>query len=59
MCQRILCELCQKPSYSGCGKHVEQVLRGVPLEGRCQCMSHAAESIKRLAQPAVAYESLR
>jgi len=37
MCRRIRCEQCQKPTYSGCGKHVEQVLRGVSAADRCTC----------------------
>jgi hypothetical protein len=37
MCRRIRCEQCQKPTFAGCGKHVDQVLRDVPLEARCQC----------------------
>lgn len=41
MCRRILCEKCQKPSFAGCGKHVEQVLRGVPEPERCHCQQAA------------------
>jgi hypothetical protein len=37
MCQRVTCEKCGKPSYVGCGDHVEQVLGDVPPEKRCQC----------------------
>jgi hypothetical protein len=37
MCRRIQCEHCQKLTYAGCGKHVEQVLRGVQELDRCQC----------------------
>ena len=28
---------CGKPTWAGCGAHVEQALRGVPPEKRCQC----------------------
>ena len=59
MCRRILCELCQKPTYAGCGKHVDQVLRGVPHEDRCHCMSHASATMKMIAPAATAYESPR
>jgi hypothetical protein len=59
MCQRKLCEQCQKPTYSGCGKHVEQVLRAVPVEDRCHCMALGSTSIKYVGQPATAYESPR
>jgi hypothetical protein len=37
MCQRVQCEKCGKPSWVGCGKHVEQVLKGVAEQDRCQC----------------------
>ena len=26
MCRRVTCSLCGKPSFAGCGAHVEQVL---------------------------------
>lgn len=37
MCQRVTCDRCGKPSYAGCGAHVEQVLGDVPPKQRCQC----------------------
>jgi hypothetical protein len=37
MCQRVVCRQCGKPTWSGCGKHVEDVLRDVPPAQRCQC----------------------
>ena len=37
MCQRVTCHTCGKPTYRGCGMHVEQVLAGVPQDGRCRC----------------------
>jgi hypothetical protein len=37
MCSRTNCRDCGLASWSGCGAHVEQVLRGVPLEQRCSC----------------------
>jgi hypothetical protein len=42
MCRRIECEQCQKPTYAGCGKHVEQVLRGVNSSDRCSCREQAS-----------------
>lgn len=44
MCRRIRCEQCQKPSFAGCGKHVEVVLKDVALEDRCQCASEAKKA---------------
>jgi hypothetical protein len=37
VCQRITCERCGKPTWTGCGAHIEQALKGVPPEQRCQC----------------------
>lgn len=42
MCRRIQCEQCHKPTFAGCGKHVEQVLRGVIDADRCQCKARAS-----------------
>lgn len=42
MCQRITCRKCGKPSFSGCGRHVESVLGDVPPAERCQ--GHQAET---------------
>lgn len=36
MCYRRRCDICNKLTYGGCGKHVEQVLEGVPQQERCQ-----------------------
>jgi hypothetical protein len=37
MCQRITCSSCGKPSFAGCGRHVEAVLGDVPPADRCHC----------------------
>ena len=37
MCQRVQCSTCKKPSFVGCGRHVDQVLGDVPPEQRCRC----------------------
>jgi hypothetical protein len=29
--------VCKKPSYAGCGRHVEEVLGDVAPEDRCRC----------------------
>lgn len=46
MCQRIQCRNCSKPTYSGCGRHVEQVLGDVPASARCQCRTKRAAETK-------------
>jgi len=42
MCQRVKCSSCGKPSYVGCGRHVEQVLADVPVAERCHCREDRA-----------------
>lgn len=37
MCRRIECATCGRPSFAGCGAHIEQVLSDVPPGQRCQC----------------------
>lgn len=37
MCARVTCEHCNKPTWSGCGQHVEEALAGVPEADRCTC----------------------
>ncbi len=36
MCQRVTCNICSKPTWAGCGAHVESVLGDVPMADRCQ-----------------------
>lgn len=36
MCRAVTCRTCGKPTWAGCGEHVEQVLGSVPLDERCQ-----------------------
>lgn len=42
MCSRATCRTCGKPTWSGCGQHVESALAGVPAADRCQ--GHAKPS---------------
>ncbi len=37
MCRRVTCATCHKPTFTGCGQHVEQVLADVPKKDRCAC----------------------
>lgn len=37
MCVRITCAVCEKPTWKGCGEHIEEALAGVALENRCRC----------------------
>ncbi len=47
MCRRITCPTCGKPSYAGCGMHIEAVLGDVPKNERCKCRE-AAEGLPGL-----------
>lgn len=35
MCSKVTCRQCGKPTWSGCGEHIEQALAGVPQSERC------------------------
>ncbi len=43
MCRRVTCSTCGKPTFSGCGMHVEQVLGDVRPEDRCACHAKSAK----------------
>lgn len=50
MCRRITCNSCGKPTWAGCGAHVEQVLGDVPKSARCVCRDKAPkDSAKKTA----------
>ena len=44
MCRRVECTKCGRPTYAGCGQHVEQVLGDVAPADRCRCRETRAES---------------
>jgi hypothetical protein len=35
MCQAVICPICGKTTWAGCGRHVDQVMRDVPASQRC------------------------
>jgi len=35
MCRKVTCSTCSKPTFEGCGQHVETALDGVKIEERC------------------------
>jgi hypothetical protein len=37
MCHRVACPNDGKPTWWGCGGHIEQALAGVPVSARCSC----------------------
>lgn len=37
MCYKTICKHCGKYTWSGCGRHIERALKGVPQSKRCTC----------------------
>jgi hypothetical protein len=35
MCEKVTCRKCNKPTWAGCGEHVEQALAGIAIADRC------------------------
>ncbi|MCA0251974.1 MAG: hypothetical protein LCH76_06720 [Actinobacteria bacterium] len=35
MCSPVICRICGKTTWAGCGQHIEQALAGVPEDQRC------------------------
>ncbi|MFT5222960.1 MAG: hypothetical protein ACI867_001270 [Glaciecola sp.] len=44
MCRPATCKTCRKATWSGCGEHVDQVMRTVPKKDQCVCADTAASS---------------
>jgi hypothetical protein len=47
MCRAVTCRTCGRPTWKGCGAHVEQVLGHVPRSQRCQGHAKDTEPAKR------------
>ena len=47
MCVKVTCKICKKPTWSGCGEHIEEALDGIALADRCA--GHAGE-VKKAQQ---------
>ncbi|SDQ14242.1 hypothetical protein SAMN04488565_0850 [Leucobacter chromiiresistens] len=37
MCAQITCPFCGKPTWAGCGQHIDDALADVPEDQRCTC----------------------
>ncbi len=37
MCRAVTCTTCSKTTWSGCGQHVDDVMRSVPKSRQCTC----------------------
>jgi hypothetical protein len=51
MCRRVECSKCGRPTYAGCGMHIEQVLGNVPPAERCRCQSKEKEEEEKPTLP--------
>lgn len=47
MCRRAECSSCGRPTFAGCGAHVEQVLGDVPASKRCKCREEKSGDANR------------
>ena len=45
MCRRTECPKCGRPTFAGCGMHIEQVLGDVPVDKRCNCHETKQSSV--------------
>ncbi len=43
MCMQVKCQQCGKPTWAGCGAHIEQALANVPKSERCVCRETAQQ----------------
>ncbi len=43
MCRRVTCRNCGRPTWAGCGAHVEQVIGDVPESDRCHCRESTSQ----------------
>lgn len=37
MCKKVTCDNCSKPTWAGCGEHIEEALGDVATADRCSC----------------------
>jgi hypothetical protein len=44
VCRAVTCKTCGKTTWAGCGRHVDQVMAGVPSANRCPGHPRAASS---------------
>ena len=43
MCHKLPCPKCFKPTWIGCGRHIDQALSDVPVPDRCACKAKTQE----------------
>ena len=45
MCSKEICRQCKKPTWTGCGEHIEEALAGIALADRCQGHEQAVKKV--------------
>ncbi|KAA0079386.1 hypothetical protein CIW52_28125 [Mycolicibacterium sp. P9-64] len=54
MCYAEKCPKCGRTGWAGCGQHVDEVMRSIPVSRRCTCDRDSAPkrtAIDRLSDP--------
>jgi len=51
MCHQITCATCNKPTWEGCGEHIEYALTGVPVTERCTCPREQVKAASNTKSP--------
>ncbi|UJR21467.1 hypothetical protein I4U23_024552 [Adineta vaga] len=51
MCMKTDCDTCGKPTWKGCGQHIEQALKDVPIDDRCKCPRGASAALSKTEAP--------
>ena len=41
---KIICDRCGKPTWKGCGQHIDQALKDVPVDKQCKCAKNSCQS---------------
>jgi hypothetical protein len=47
MCYPVRCPDCGKTGWDGCGQHVDEVMRSVPVSQRCTCRTELTDVRER------------
>ena len=50
MCSPARCHNCKKTTWSGCGSHVDQVMRRVPKDQQCTCSADERDTRGAIAR---------
>jgi len=49
MCSPKKCSICGKTGWTGCGQHVDQVMKNVAVQDRCKCSAQDKANAKASA----------